>query len=138
MLTPPSLSRAMVLATLLQMPRVRWPLRWNSGSLIFNRSNDLSFAGAISGTGSLIKSGAGALTLTGTSGFTGAGTVGALTISSGGTLAPGNSSGIINSGTFSLNSGATLVMELTGSSAPVAGTTYDQTIVVGSVTLGGN
>jgi len=60
-------------------------------------------------------------------------------VQSGGTLAPGNSPGIINSGTFSLNSGATLVMEITGSNAsPVAGTHYDQVNVTGDVILGGN
>jgi fibronectin-binding autotransporter adhesin len=37
----------------------------NSSALVFNRSDDLAYAGAISGTGSFTKLGAGALTLSG-------------------------------------------------------------------------
>lgn len=69
----------------------------------------------------------------------GSGTVGALSIKTGGTLAPGNSAGILNSGTFNLEGGGTLAMELTGNTVtPIAGTNYDQVNVTGSVTLGGD
>lgn len=59
----------------------------NNGTLLFNRSDDFTFAGAISGTGSLIKDGAGTLTLTGSVSYTGTTTVrgGALLIGTGGT-----------------------------------------------------
>lgn len=43
----------------------------NNASLVFNRSNDLAFAGAISGPGSVTKQGAGALTLSGASTYSG-------------------------------------------------------------------
>lgn len=43
----------------------------NNSALVFNRSNDLTFGGTISGTGSLTKEGAGILTLTAAS-YTGA------------------------------------------------------------------
>ena len=54
-----------------------------------------------------------------------------------GTLAPGNSAGIItNTGNLTLDSTATIVMELAGSGG-VAGTDYDQLQVSGTLTLGG-
>ena len=63
-------------------------------------------------------------------------TVGNLTIT-GGTLSPGNSPGIINSDSLSLDSISTLHVELSGNTgSPVAGTNYDQTNVSGSVSLG--
>ncbi|PZQ82369.1 MAG: hypothetical protein DI549_11425, partial [Ancylobacter novellus] len=43
----------------------------NNGSLAFSRLDDTTFAGAISGSGQLVKMGAGALTLSGTNSFTG-------------------------------------------------------------------
>jgi len=43
----------------------------NDGTLVFNRSNALTYSGTISGTGSVEKSGAGTLTLTGTNTYTG-------------------------------------------------------------------
>ncbi len=63
-------------------------------------------------------------------------TVGSLTIV-GGTLSPGNSAGILNSGSLSLDSISTLRIELSGNTAsPVAGTNYDQVNVTGTVSLG--
>lgn len=63
----------------------------------------------------------------------GPGTVGALTIDSGGTLAPGNSPGVLSvNGAFDL--AGTLSMELNGTSA---GSQHDQVNVTGSVTLNG-
>ncbi|UHC20226.1 autotransporter-associated beta strand repeat-containing protein (plasmid) [Methylobacterium currus] len=63
----------------------------NAGALIFNRANDLAYAGAISGSGTLEKKGAGTLTLTGASTHTGGTTI------SGGTLSigDGNTSGSV-------------------------------------------
>jgi len=66
----------------------------------------------------------------------GSGTIGNLTVSSGGTLSPGNSPGIITTGTLSLASGSVFSAEMTGSNT-VAGTNYDQVNVAGTVTLGG-
>lgn len=97
----------------------------NDGTVILDQHDDADLAGAISGTGALIKAGAGFLELTGNSaGFTGAttvaagtlavngtlggtldvlsgsrlqgsGTVGATTIRAGATVAPGNSIGTL-------------------------------------------
>jgi fibronectin-binding autotransporter adhesin len=44
----------------------------NDAALAFDRSDDLTFGGAITGSGTLTKAGAGTLTLTGTSAYTGA------------------------------------------------------------------
>ena len=44
----------------------------NNGTLIFNRSDDSTYSGIISGTGAVTKQGGGMLTLTGTSNYTGA------------------------------------------------------------------
>src|SRR5699024_9666635 len=43
----------------------------DDGTLIFNRSNNVTFNGAVDGTGSLIQAGKGVLTLTGTNTYTG-------------------------------------------------------------------
>ena len=51
----------------------------------------------------------------------------------GGTVAPGLSPGIITTGDLNLNGATTLLVEMDG---PAAGAGYDQTAVVGSVTLG--
>ncbi len=52
----------------------------NSGSLVFNRVEDLTCAGAISGPGTMEKQGAGRLVLTGTNSYTGTTTVSAGTL----------------------------------------------------------
>ncbi|GMV63753.1 MAG: hypothetical protein AMXMBFR74_29200 [Parvibaculum sp.] len=58
----------------------------NDAALVFAQAGDGTYAGAVSGTGSLEKTGAGTLTLTGANGYTGGTTV------SGGTLAGNTSS----------------------------------------------
>ena len=52
----------------------------NNAALAFNRSDDLTFGGAVGGSGSLTKAGAGTLTLTGTSTYAGATQVSAGTL----------------------------------------------------------
>jgi len=66
--------------------------------------------------------------------LTGTGITGALTVLSGGTIAPGNSPGILSSGNFSLLTAATLGIEI---DAAAAGTGYDQLNVTGFVSLAG-
>lgn len=60
----------------------------NNAALAFNRSNDSTYAGIVSGTGTISKSGAGNLTLTGANTLTGVSTisVGTLTVGAGGTV----------------------------------------------------
>jgi fibronectin-binding autotransporter adhesin len=71
----------------------------NNGSLVFNRSDALTFGGAVSGTGSLNQNGpggAGTLILTGASTYTGATTVSAGTLQVDGVL--GNTAVTVQSG----------------------------------------
>jgi fibronectin-binding autotransporter adhesin len=98
----------------------------DDGTLIFDRSDTVTFPGAISGSGAVVQNGSGTLILTGTSGYTGTttvnagildvngsiansavtvndgatlkgnGTVGPLTLGTGATVAPGNSIGTLH------------------------------------------
>jgi fibronectin-binding autotransporter adhesin len=136
----------------------------NNAAVEFNQSTNGTYAGAMSGSGSLTKSGAGTLALSGTSSYTGAtvvsdgllvvngsistsilttiqngavlggsGTVGALTVLDGGTVAPGNSPGILSTGAY--NQAGTLSLQLDGT---LAGVEYDQVKVNGTVNLSGS
>ncbi len=74
------------------------------GTLAFNRSDSITYAGSLSGGGALVKSGSGTLTLTGANGYTGGTTItaGTLQIGNGGTS--GSISGAIsNAGTLTFN-----------------------------------
>jgi fibronectin-binding autotransporter adhesin len=116
-------------------------------------NKNTTFSGLIAqgfGTGgSLTKIGTGTFTFNGFTTYTDATTVnggtlggngainGAVTVNSGATLAPGptgpGSTGILNTGAFTLNSGSNFSLDLNG---PLAGTNYDQISVTGAVTLG--
>src|SRR5207244_1093652 len=76
----------------------------DNAALVFNRSDALTYAGVISGTGSLTKSGAGTLTLTGANTYTGGTTIsaGTLQLGNGGTTGS-VASNIVDNGTFAIN-----------------------------------
>jgi autotransporter-associated beta strand protein len=93
----------------------------NNGSLVFNRSNAITFPGVISGTGSLTQSGFGILTLVGANTYSGATNVNA------GTLAV---NGSLTASAVTVNSGATL-----GGSGSIGGLT---TISSGGIIAPGN
>ena len=133
----------------------------NNGALIFNRSDNLTLAGVISGTGSLTQAGTGTTTLTGANTYTGAttvsagtlsvngsitsavtvanggslkgtGTVGGLSFASGSNIAPGNSIGTLNvAGGVSLGAGSTYQVEVNGVGAS------DRIAATGVATLSG-
>ncbi len=66
----------------------------------------------------------------------GTGTVsGAVQVNDGGTVAPGTSPGILNSGSVDFTSGSTFAVEIGGTSPGNAATDHDQLNVTGSVTI---
>jgi len=95
----------------------------NEAVLAFNRSDDVTFAGAISGGGSLNQIGGGSTTLTGVSSYTGATTItsGTLALSGAGSIAA--SSGVANDGTFDISATDTgaSITTLSGSGSTVLG-----------------
>ncbi|HTU10045.1 MAG TPA: autotransporter domain-containing protein [Allosphingosinicella sp.] len=133
----------------------------NDGSLIFNRSDAISYAGIISGSGGLIKQGGGTLTLTGASTFTGATNVsagtllvngsltGGVTVANGATLGGTGSVGATAvNGTLSPGgSGAISTLTINGNLVFNAGSTFrvdlgagtnDRVNVTGTATLAGS
>lgn len=104
-----------------------------TGTLTLTDSASTNFSGTLSGTGTIAGGGtytvASGATLSGTSTFSTA-----VTIQSGGTIAPGNSPGKISTGNLTLASGSTASMEINGTTA---GTLYDQIEVTGTVTISG-
>jgi fibronectin-binding autotransporter adhesin len=77
----------------------------NDASLVFNRSNNITVANGISGTGSLTKLGAGAMTVTADNGFAGGTTIGAGALHVGQQTTTGSlgSGAVVNNGTLRLN-----------------------------------
>jgi autotransporter-associated beta strand protein len=111
------------------------------GRLVFNGSNTYSGATHVN-AGSLVVNGfngSSAVTVGNAAEVSGLGTVGALTVQSGGTVTPGDGTGILRSGAFSLASGGTFAVSLFGDAGtPVAGTNYTQLSTTGAVSLAGN
>lgn len=111
----------------------------NNSSLIFNGNDTLTYAGDISGTGSLTKSGAGTRTLTGTNTHSGSTTVEAGTLRAGSAGAfTANTAYTVNGGTLDLNGHDLTMSGLSGSGGTVglgnAGLTVNQS---GTTTYGG-
>ena len=78
------------------------------------------------------------ITVSGTGILGGGGTVGAVSVTSGGTLAPGSSPGILSTGNVALGAGSHFGVDLGKSGVTaVAGTDYDQLNVTGTVGLTG-
>jgi autotransporter-associated beta strand protein len=153
----------------------------NNSALVFNRSDAVTVANRISGSGSVTKLGAESVSLTaansyngnttvsggtlivasggsissststvstgahlkvnGTAGavivngtLSGSGTVGAVTLSSGGTLAVGNSPGLLTAASASWNAGSTFQFEVIDATG-VAGTAWDLFVATGVLDL---
>ncbi|MGA8480310.1 MAG: autotransporter-associated beta strand repeat-containing protein [Chthoniobacterales bacterium] len=78
---------------------------FDKGTLIFDRSDTITFSGAISGSGNLVQSGGGILTLSGTNSYTGTTTVNA------GVLQAGSASAFSPTSAFIVNAGAVLSLD---------------------------
>ena len=108
----------------------------NNAALVWHRSDSFTYAGAISGSGTMTKNGAGTLTLSGTSSFSGGTTVSA------GTLLV---SGSLGSSAMTVASGATLsgtgtvgpIVSLAGTISPGGAGTKGTLTVNGAAALGG-
>ena len=92
-----------------------------AGALDFKRSDNVTYSGAFSGTGTLSQTGSGNLTLTGANTYTGTTTVsaGTLTLASGATM---------GAGALSVASGASLVLNASATTATLTGS--------GAITIG--
>ena len=92
----------------------------NEGVLVFDRSDTLTIAAVVSGTGSIEQAGAGTTILTANNSFSGTTTVtaGTLQVGSGGATGTlGNTSSISNNGTLAFNRDGSQVI-----TAPISGT----------------
>ena len=101
----------------------------NNGTLAFNRSDAVTFGGAISGTGGVVKDGSGALSLGGASSYSGS------TLVNSGTLLVNGSLGTT---AVSVSNGATLggVGSIAGSVALASGATLSPGLSPGTLTIG--
>ena len=108
------------------------------GTLISAANHNYTGATAVNGGRLLVNAsliGSSSVTVASTATLGGTGTInGTVSVQNGGTLAPGASAGILNTGAVSLNSGASFAAEINGTTV---GAQYDQLNVTGAVSLGG-
>ncbi|MDR3508063.1 MAG: autotransporter-associated beta strand repeat-containing protein [Caulobacteraceae bacterium] len=109
----------------------------NNAALVFDRSDALTFAGAISGTGSLTKQGAGVLTLTGAATYIGSTAIqaGALRGGAANVFAAGSAFTVASGATLDLGGYAQSVASLTG--AGVVTSTGTTSSTAATLTLDG-
>ncbi|MCX6873870.1 MAG: autotransporter-associated beta strand repeat-containing protein [Verrucomicrobia bacterium] len=105
----------------------------DNGTLIFNRSNSVTFAGLISGFGGLTKAGTGTLTLTGANTYTGGTTISA------GTLRPSGGAAIPDTSPVTLSNTAGAILNLFGTNETIGslagGGGSGGNVALGSATL---
>jgi autotransporter-associated beta strand protein len=109
----------------------------NNANLTFNRSDNLTLANAISGTGDLIKQGTGDLTVTGTNSYSGNTLIEAGSVTTSGTGNLGNGTDVL------ISSSAELIVnnDITVASIQERGTSNGGTVEIlsgGTLTLNGN
>ena len=106
----------------------------DSGAIVFNHSNALTYSGVISGNGSLAKQGAGVLTLTAATTYTGATNVAGGTLSVTENQSFGSTSIVIGSGAmFQYNNAS----GFTQNSITISGSGTLQKLGAGQITFGG-
>lgn len=119
----------------------------NNAALVFNRSNNITVANGISGTGSVAKLGAGTMTVTADNGYTGGTTIsgGALHVGLQSTTGSLGTGAIVNNGVLRLNraDGAiphpwTFANEISGTGSLIVGQNTAGSAFDAVVTLTGN
>ncbi|HRT05226.1 MAG TPA: autotransporter-associated beta strand repeat-containing protein, partial [Kiritimatiellia bacterium] len=105
----------------------------NDAALVWHRSDNATYAGQISGTGTLTKNGAGTLTLSGTSSMSGDTTVSAGTLLVSGSLA--NSEVTVSSGATLMGAGTVGDLVIGGTVDPGDSAAASATLSAGAVTL---
>ncbi len=108
------------------------------GTLDLEVANTYTGLTTISGSGTtvLVDGTIGAVQVNAGSVLGGIGTVGDVT-SNGGTISPGDSPGVLNSGSLTLDSNSTFLAELDGTTPGNGTTGYDQVVASGAINLGG-
>ena len=107
----------------------------SSGTLTLSGANTFTGPTLVNGTLSVTGSISGSAITVGNGGtLGGTGTVSAVTALGGGTVSPGTSPGVLNSGALSMTSGSTLSIELNGTTV---GSEYDRLNVTGAVDITG-
>ncbi|MGH8145874.1 MAG: autotransporter-associated beta strand repeat-containing protein [Rhodanobacteraceae bacterium] len=101
----------------------------DEASLVFDRSDAMTYGGVISGSGNVTQAGVGMLTLTGVN------TYGGSTFVNGGTLALVGDGSIADSSSVQLESGSTLDIEGTTDGADITSLSGDGSVVLGDKTL---
>jgi len=124
----------------------------NNGTLIFNRSDDSTYSGIISGTGAVSKLGDGTLTLSGSNGYTGATAVNAGVLSYGASNVLSDSTAVTVAGgglnlgsyndtvaSFTITSGSLFGSgKLTAATYAIGGGTVASNLGAGSMTVTAN
>ena len=110
-----------------------------AGVLVLGGDNSYSGPTNVEGGELMVNGsiGSSAVTVNAACALSGSGTTGAVTVKSGGILSPGNSPGVLHTGSLQLDNGSTYWVNIAGQGS-VAGTNYDQTDVTGMVSLDGS
>lgn len=112
--------------------RLVTPVVTNAGTLVFDHSDDVSFAGTVAGVGTLAKSGTGRLSLTGSNTYTGSTTVAGGTLAVDGTLA---STGVQVQPGATLTGAGSLAGTVTVADGATLGGASGRTLSIGSLAL---
>ena len=118
----------------------------NNATLAFNRSDTMTYGGAVSGTGGLHQLGIGTTVLTGNNTYTGGTLIsaGTLQLGPGGSLAAGSALQLIAGGTFDLNGRTQTLGDVLGAGNILLGTgtltlgTANSTTLSGDISGGGS
>ena len=121
-------------------------IKQGSGTAIFTGASTYSGGTTVSGTGRLLVNnvsgsgtGTGAVIVQSGATLGGTGSIsGPVTVQNGGFLSPGTSPADLGTGSLTLDSSSTYIVELNGATPGDGATNYDQTVVTGAVSVAGS